>query len=693
MPELDHSVTFQDHGRPRSVFVPEDEFVQGPPEVDVTGRVSFTDRSPVEQTESWRRWLEAGHDLALLDQAREAVREAQQRFPVPLPSTMYHVAELPLANVTFEVRKNVVYGVLGGPPAPAPQTVEIELDRRNFDIGPPDLPSGFDPGFRMLDDATRTQRWQAYLAGHDAPPELNSMRAQRYFLDAVAAMPAMPPAEVNRCLDCLRIPGGKWSLLVLGLLGLGGGAGYGFYELFRPGSPVGTPSEVTARVTTGLVEGNRVTVTWTAPSTGPGPTGYTVTLRPATGDQRGVDVDGAATSVVFDAVADGTYTVTVTAVHDVDLGPPGVTAVTVTTTQATSPPPTNAPGPPTDATLTVGLSAVTGRRTVTAAWTLPTTGGQPSGYTVTLVGVAPPTVSVPVAVGLMTSWPFPGLATGTYRVEVTASNAAGDSTVATSAVVAFSPVPTGVPDAPRNLAVHVFGSRTPGGNAALTVTWDRPGTGSEVAGYDVTLTPAGAPAGTLRRVGTRTSSTHDPVDDGTYDVAVVTYNAAGKGAAAAAAVTVDHTTIDPDGLDWTPVFGSTQIAAWKALKAPVSQMTEADLWSHVLDVLEDKAGAHGGLAPYPTMLFVARLLTLWIDVPAADPSTRQVAAMADQVAAACSPRFPAAPPKAGQDYTDRLAVWRAARAIRNPTTGAPVVLRYKLFGLAAALERYLGVRD
>lgn len=691
MPALDHSVTFQDHGQPRSVFVPEDEFVQGPPEVDVTGRVEFVHRSPAEQTESWRRWLEAGHDLALLDEARTAVREAQQRFPVPLPSTMYHVAELPQETVRVDVRKNVVYGVLGGPPAPAPQTVEFDLDRRNFDVGPPDLPSGFDPGFRSLDDATKIHRWQTYLADHDAPPDLNSMRAQRYFLDALAAGPVLPPAEVNRCLDCLCVPGRTWSLVVLALLGLGG-AGYGFYELFRPGSPVGTPTGVTARVTTGLVEGSRVTVTWTAPTTGPAPTGYAVTLRPATGDQRGVDADGAATSAVFDAVADGTYTVTVTAVHDVDLGPPGVTTVTVTTAQAPPPPPTSAPGPPTAVTLTVGLSAVTGQRTVTAAWNPPTSGGEPSGYTVTLVGVAPATVNLPVAVGLMTSLPFPGLAAGTYRVEVTASNAAGMSTATTSAVVAFSPVAAAVPDAPRHLAAHVSGSRAPGGNAAVVVTWDRPDTGTEVAGYDVTLTPTGAPAGPLRRVGAMTSSTHDPVDDGTYDITVVTYNAAGKGAAATAAVTVDHTTIDPDGLDWTPVLGSTQIAAWKALKAPVSRMTEDDLWSHVLDVLEDKTGAHGGLAPYTTMRFVARLLTLWIDVPAAEPTDRQVGALAGQIAAACSPPFPATPPRAGQEYTDRLAVWRAARTIRNPTTGAPVVLRYKLFGLAAALERYLGVR-
>ena len=215
VPVLDHAVTFQENGQQKSVFVPDDEFVKGPPEVDVTGRVAFTDRSAAEQTESWRRWLEAGNDVALLDEAREAVRAAQERFPVPLPSGVYHVVELVQATVKVQVQK-VVYGVLGGPPAP-PQTVEYELDRRNFDVGPPDRASGFDPTFRTLDDATKTQRWQTYLAANDNPPDLNSMRAQRYFLDAVQAGAS---GDVNRCLDCLRIPGfktnprAKWALVL-----------------------------------------------------------------------------------------------------------------------------------------------------------------------------------------------------------------------------------------------------------------------------------------------------------------------------------------------------------------------------------------------------------------------------------------------------------------------------------------------
>ena len=457
------------------------------------------------------------------------------------------------------------------------------------------------------------------------------------------------------------------------------------------GVPVGVPVGVTASVTTGLVEGTRVTVTWAAPATGPAPTSYAVTLQPAAGsDPIGADADGAATSAIFDGVADGAYTVAVTAVHDVEMGPPGTTTVTVSSTMTPPPTPTAAPDPPTGVTLTVGLSARTGRRGLTAAWTPPATGAAPTGYTITLEGVTPPTLTLPVAVGLMTSWPFPEPAAGTYRGSVTASNAAGTSAAATSAVVAYATVPAAPPDAPRNLAAHVFLSRMPAGKAALTVTWDHPTTGTEVVGYDVTVSGTGQSSVALRRVGPMTSSTYDPLDDGTYTVTVVTYNGAGKGAAAAATVTVDHTTVDANGVDWTPLFGPDQITAWKALKQPLSQMTEDDLWAHVLDVLEDKANVHGGPASYQTMLFVARLLTLWIDVPATDPTDRQITSVADQIAARCAPPFPTTTPS--QEYPDRLAPWRAAKAVRNSVTGAPVVLRYKLFGLVRALERYLGVR-
>ena len=703
----DHPVTFTENGQSRTVDVSDEEYREGPPEVDIVGRTDFGSRSGTEKDKAWRRWLEAGHDLSLLEEARQAAEDARTAVGPPPPGVSYELPEI------VHIRaKKVVYGKLGGP-ATAP-LADHALFRIEFDVGPPPTGGAYDPSFPALTDSEKRTRWADWLEKHDHRPDMEAVRAQRRFLDAVQVLearqaqqsapqpaPNVPaPAEVDRSLDILRIPGfqsyprTKWGVVLLGLLGTGIGFGVGFGTQ-TGGTAPGVPRDVRAHVTHRALSGNRVTVTWSAPDTGPAPTSYSTTLVPLTGTGgalRGAEADGASTSTFADFVPVATYLVRVVAVHDRDEGRPAEITVTVTAAPTTPPPTTTVPDPPTAVTLTEGLSATTGLRVLTAAWVPPAAGPAPDGYTVDLAAVTPKGMTLTAYVGLMTSWPFPGLATGTYRASVVATNANGASTAAPSPVTSFQALPPAPPDAPLSLTGHVSASRVTGGNAALVLTWDPPATGTEVKGYEVTLTGPRQTDDTPRRVGPMTSSTYDPISDDTWSAAVLAYNDAGSGDTATASIVVDHNAIDPNGLDWVPVFGTAQVAQWKTMLQAINTMDEqTEFWPHVHRVVEDTAGVHGGLASYPTMLFLARLLVRWIKVPAVDPVEVQIAYAANKISTGCSPDFPTAPPRPGREYTDRMAPWRAAMNIPQPIGPAQVVLRFKLFGLVRALERYLGV--
>lgn len=477
-----------------------------------------------------------------------------------------------------------------------------------------------------------------------------------------------------------------WSGVLGSLTGLGIILGATLGKLLPGQTEVGAATDLDVAFAPGSPTGTDVTVTWKAPTTEPKPDRYDVALTPvpaATARQK--SADGTMTSIVFDGVVDGTYDVTVLSFAGTNAGEATTRRVTVAAPSIPAPP-TGTPDPPTDVTITAGLSLTSGLRGLTVAWTPPAVA--PQGYTVLVqTDLKPPVVTSPVAVGPMTSWRIEPFPPGTYGATVIATNGDQSSTPARSPFVKLAATPGTVPGTPRNLTTRVFASRSAADKAAVTIMWDPPDSGGEVLGYDVGL----GLTDVIRRVGNALFTTYDPAADGTLKLGLVAYNAAGPGTGILTTVTVDHTALDPAGLDWTPVFGADQVAEWKKLKDPIAGMDETAIWARVLRVMEDEEGKHGGLASYESMLFAARLLALWIDALPTPPTEEQIVTTADTIAATCKPqKFPTTKP--AQPYADRMAPWRAASTVVSPMTKKSIPLRYKLFGLVRTLERYLGER-
>lgn len=696
----DVRVDFERGNANDSADIPHDEFIQGPPEIDLGGRDRFGPRTDAQLKVAWARWLESGHDVALIGQARDLARRATEELRAQRGQQDTELREIP-ERIEPITTKKILYGSLGEVGQPQDEPVGFGLDGETFDVGPPDLQGSFDPSFAGRDIDEKRTRWRRYLAQHDAPPTPRTVAKQRWFLaELVRIENADPQADLGdeaRALDAIghdpdpndkdgKKTKAKWIGVVGGLLGVTAiilGATLGTLLRRRP-SEIAAATDLDVAFAPGSPTGTDVTVTWKAPTTEPKPDRYDIALTPVPkAAARDRSTDGTMTSVTFEGVADGTYDVTVVPYVGTDSGPDTTRRVTVAAASPSTPP-TGTPDPPTDVTVTAGLSTTSGLRGLTVAWTPPATA--PQGYTVMVQSnTKPPVVSSPAAVGPMTSWRIEPFPPGTYSATVVATNGDKSSAPVTSGFVTLDAAPGAAPDAPRNLTTRVFASRSAADTAALTIMWDPPDTGAEVAGYDVGLTGTDA----VRRVGNALFVTYDPVKDGMWTIALVAYNAAGRGKGVTGTVTVDHTSLDPAGLDWTPVFGADQIAAWKKLKDPIASMDESAVWARVLRVMEDQEGKHGGLASYPTMLFVARLLALWIDSPPTPPTEEQIVATADHIAATCTPqKFPTTKP--AQPYDDRMAPWRAASAVVNPTTKKSIPLRYKLFGLVRTLERYLG---
>lgn len=652
----------------------DDDYDKGPPEVDVEGRVAFEQRSPADQDRAWQAWFDAGHGDTLLDQARQLARQALELAPQQLqldPEARY----LP-ARDGFPLEVAVGTG-----------TKSVWFDPDMFDAGPPDLPGGaFDPTFRFLTDPIAKQdRWDAYLKTHEKPPD-QCLYAQAYFLAVVDVLERQNDVRTQtRCLACLGIdftknPKRSWAFVVGGLLGVVGVVGGAIFGGLRHQTDYGAPSGLTAVATGDGKGGYVVTVTWSAPVLDPAAAVYEVTLSPrgsGATTARTVRVDGGATSTTLVAAV-GDFDVSVTGIWE--LGTGRSATVTVTVPGPAAPPPSGRPDPPTAVALTAGSSGTTGRRGFTVTWTAPAAGPAVGHYTVTLTPALPKT---PAGVGLMTSYRADEPPAGTYQAGVTASNATGTSDAATSAPLAYTTAPATAPGPPGSPQARLF--LAPSGKPALTVFWNPPTGGAEVTDYAVTL------SGTIPlHTGLMRAITYPDVADGPYTVTVVAANGAGAGAAASATVTVDRSTLTPGGLDWSTTFGADQIKTWQAMRDDVSAMDEDAFWGNILDVLTDKAGVHGGVASYADQLVVATLLTIWVARPKENPPDRATDARATRLAAACDPDFPPAP--STTEYGgDPLALWRAAQDFTATGTPTQIVLRYKLFAIARALQRYLGV--
>lgn len=685
MPEIDVP------GRDHPVDVPDEEFRQGPPEVEVEGRVAFGDRSPEQQLDAWRRWLSGGRDLVALKAARRAAQRATQMARDPLRAAVAH--ELPMELIPVRVA-DVVYGRLGDVgPLPENAPIEHPLSSRELnEIGPPDRQGAFDPDYRAQPESERTRRWVNFLRDNPMPSPAY-VEAQKWFLNVMDLR--MDHPDKYRCLDALGLdfdtdPNKSWAKVLAGLFSsvtlatVGGVLG----GLYGGKGTVEAPTGLTVTSTptpSGAAAGNDVAVSWVAPASGPRPDKWNVVLASVPDALvQSMDVTGSMTSAMFPGVDTGRYTVIVVGLLESDRGKEATLTVSVPTSTTLPSPPT-VPDPPTDVTVTAEMSTTSAQRGLTVTWKPPANGAPPEGYTVLVQNTAtPPVVTSPVGAGAVTSYRFDALPADTYTATVVATNGDKRSTAVTSAAVTLTARPGARPDAPRNLVARVFASPSTPGKAAVTLSWDPPAAGgAEVAGYDVALTMTTA----VRRVGLARSTTYDPIDDGTYKTALVAYNAAGRGKGTdSQTVVINHAALPTDGVSWVPVVARDELDEIEKFRSTFSATDEKTFWNGITDALADAKGVHGGLASYPTMLFLARLLVLLIEIPATPPTESQIAAMADQIAKDAN--FPTTPP--ASEHTDRLAPWRAAQTLVAPVTRKSLPVRYKVFGLVRALERYQG---
>jgi hypothetical protein len=251
-----------------------------------------------------------------------------------------------------------------------------------------------------------------------------------------------------------------------------------------------------------------------------------------------------------------------------------------------APPP--APGQVTNvvATAQPGAAGVT--------WSVPSTGGAPSSYTVTpYVGTT--AQSTTTVSGSTTSATITGLSQGTsYTFKVQASNSAGPGP-ASAASNAITPLAAVTPGAPTGVTALPA-------SAQAQVTWTAPADsgGSSVTGYKITpfigataqtpMTVTGSPAPTTANVTGLTNST-------AYTFTVAAINSAGTGPAstASSAVTPDDTLFDFTGSPVNIDAGDTSstelgvkftassdgsIAGLRFFKAPANVGTHiGSLWS------------------------------------------------------------------------------------------------------------------
>ncbi len=723
MPDVDF-----DLGGDRTVDVPDEIYDEGPPEAHDENDPDWTpfdERTDQEKLTAWKRYFESGQTLKTLSEARRVatrIRAAGARRRMRRGRDQISVVSADGAPDTRGDRELTEINQLHraghyhrAPAAPEHQyrsagrnvadiDVISEIDKATFEVGPPDPSTGaFDPSFERLDAGTKHQRWQQYLRFHVGEPNLDAVRRQEAYVEQLARI----RAESSIVLRMRDLPGLRtWPKTKVGAvtaIGLASALGGVVSEMLAPGDPGPTatpppappapPTGVTATAGEGDAAGrSTVTVRWTTPTTPPEPTGYTVVLTEEGGARHEELVGPMATSAEFPDLPKGTYTATVRAtrtVEKVTVQSDAIASAAVTAPTPSTPQP-SAPDAPTAVELVADTSPVTGLRGITVRWMPPSTGAEVDRYTVRLDKTDQPTSSQTQTDVLGTSRRFDTIDSGTYTATVIAYNDAGGSAPATGGPLTYDQGEAAPPDAVTGVTALAF--LDPETNEpAITVRWTPASTGATVAEYQVQLTGGSAVDAVSMTANTSISfpRTGDPVlTDATYTVTVVPANSGGDGPAATATAVVDRSNL-VEGY-WRAEVSDALVDEWENLR---QQLTAADeqteFWPAVKTAIEDTDGSRGGPATFPQQLDLARVLLTWIRIPSEPPRESQLATIANRLATKAS--FPTAPPTPGNDYTPVYGLWAAAEDLTTQM-GAPLPLRFKLFGIARALEKYLGLR-
>ena len=453
-------------------------------------------------------------------------------------------------------------------------------------------------------------------------------------------------------------------------LGVGGGA-YGWFDA----TPGETPS------------GSTVTVTL-PPHDGPTQSSdrYLVTLTKAgTGETRSQSAMGDATTLVFENVADGTYTVTV----QYNMEPVLTGEVTVMASPITANP--TAPLPPTAVKITAIASSTSTRPGVTVAWIAPNS--TVTGYTVTVSTIDKNgnTDKLPtVEAGTATSVVVPIDTAGSYVASVTASNGRATSTAAESQKTAPAVVDPTIPaaGAPRNVRFVAYRSGATG-KPGFVVRWDPPATGGWVKDYSVTV---GSQTVTVSAL----MVPFPDQADGSYSASVTaqtigsTTSGTPATATAKATFTLAAASILPDSVDWGMFFSADEIAAFETKGNGLDALDDNTFWANVTKAVEDSAGDYGGLASYQEQLGLARLLAAWLRLPV-DPMPNVVDGYADALCKLAS--FPTS--AMGPANLAKLSseLWTKAPTLTNPITRTAIQRRYQVLAIVRAISRYLGPGD
>ena len=271
-----------------------------------------------------------------------------------------------------------------------------------------------------------------------------------------------------------------------------------------PGAP-GAPGGFAASVS-----GSTINMSWSAPTTGGVPTGYSLVARTSPGAAPIVTLPLGLITSYGVAAPNGSFVLSVVATNASGASPESNT-VTVAVPQVAA-----APGAPS------GLVATVAGSTATFTWNAPSGGGAPTSY-VLVAGVSPgftvPIATVPLPVSPR-SFAVAGVPPGTYYARLLARNSGGTSPASNE--VSLTVAGASAPSAPVLNTPSVAGG-------VVSLSWT-PGGGSAPTSYTLvaTVTPSGAPIATVPLTGTGIAFPGVPA--GTYYLRLTASNAAGTSA-------------------------------------------------------------------------------------------------------------------------------------------------------------------